>query len=85
MSKRWLGCMKIKQSSPIREHCGYNKNVPNYPNQLSVGMMLHGQYTVGKVLGQSGILDGCVCHVRDRLLLHDRQNLQCCVGLHHGR
>jgi len=54
VSKRCYGCMKVKQTSPICEHCGYNENVPNYPNQLPVGMMLHGQYTVGKVLGQGG-------------------------------
>ena len=54
MAKRCLGCMKIKENSPICEHCGYNENVPNYPNQLPVGMTLHGQYTVGKVLGQGG-------------------------------
>ena len=54
MSKRCFGCMKLKESSPICEHCGYNENVPNYPHQLPVGTVLRGQYTVGKVLGQGG-------------------------------
>ena len=54
MAKRCLGCMKLKENSPICEHCGYNENVPNYPNQLPVGTILRGSYTVGKVLGQGG-------------------------------
>ena len=54
MSKRCYGCMKLKENSPVCEHCGYNENVPNYSHQLPVGTILHGQYTVGKVLGQGG-------------------------------
>lgn len=49
-----MSCMKLKEQSPICEHCGYNENVPNYPNQLPVGTILRGSYTVGKVLGQGG-------------------------------
>jgi len=54
MAKRCLGCMKMKENSPVCEHCGYNENVPNYPHQLPIGTVLRGQYTVGKVLGQGG-------------------------------
>ena len=54
MSKRCLGCMKMKENSPVCEHCGYNENIPNYPHQLPIGTMLKGRYTVGKVLGQGG-------------------------------
>ena len=54
MTKRCYGCMKLKNNSPICEHCGYNENVPNYSHQLPVGTVLKGQYTVGKVLGQGG-------------------------------
>ena len=46
--------MKMKEQSPVCEHCGYNENVPNYPHQLPIGTVLKGQYTVGKVLGQGG-------------------------------
>ena len=54
MAKLCLGCMKMKEQSPVCEHCGYNENVPNYPHQLPLGTVLKGQYTVGKVLGQGG-------------------------------
>ena len=54
MSKLCYGCMKMKEQSPICEHCGYNENVPNYPHQLPIGTVLRDQYVVGKVLGQGG-------------------------------
>lgn len=54
MATRCPGCMRLKEKSPVCEHCGYNENVPNYSHQLPVGTKLHGQYTVGKVLGQGG-------------------------------
>lgn len=54
MEKRCLGCMKMKENSPVCEHCGYNENVPNYPHQLQIGTVLRGQYLIGKVLGQGG-------------------------------
>ena len=54
MSIRCLGCMKMKEKSPVCEHCGYNENVPNYPHQLPIGTVLQNRYTVGKVLGQGG-------------------------------
>lgn len=54
MAKRCVGCMKMKNSSPICEHCGYNENIPNLPHELPIGTMLRGQYLVGKELGQGG-------------------------------
>ena len=54
MPKRCYSCMKIKENSPVCEHCGYNENVPNYPHQLPIGTLLKEQYIVGKVLGQGG-------------------------------
>ena len=54
MAKLCLGCMKLKENSPVCEHCGYNENVPNYSHQLPMGTVLQGRYTVGKVLGQGG-------------------------------
>ena len=54
MAKRCVGCMKMKNNSPICEHCGYNENIPNLPHELPIGTMLKGQYMVGKELGQGG-------------------------------
>lgn len=54
MGKFCYGCMSPKNNSPICEHCGYNENLPNYPNQLPIGTVLNGQYLIGKVLGQGG-------------------------------
>ena len=54
MSKRCVGCMKLKNNSPVCEHCGYNENVPNENHQLPIGTVLQGRYEVGKVLGQGG-------------------------------
>ena len=54
MAKRCVGCMKMKDSSPVCEHCGYNEHVPNENHQLPIGTILQGRYQVGKVLGQGG-------------------------------
>ncbi len=54
MEKRCYGCMRLKTQSPLCEHCGYNENIDNLPHQLPLGTILHGQYEVGKVLGQGG-------------------------------
>ncbi len=54
MEKRCLGCMQLKTQSPICEHCGYNETVQNLSHQLPAGTLLHGQYMVGRVLGQGG-------------------------------
>ena len=52
--KRCFGCMKLKQNSPICEHCGSDENTPNSPHQLPRGAVLRGQYLIGKSLGQGG-------------------------------
>lgn len=54
MAKICYGCMRQKNNSPICEHCGYNENLQNYPNQLPIGTILNGQYLIGKALGQGG-------------------------------
>ena len=52
--KRCFGCMQLKESSPVCEHCGFNENVQNESHQLPMGTVLRGQYMVGKALGQGG-------------------------------
>ena len=52
--KRCYGCMKLKTSSPICEHCGYDERTQNDPHRLPAGTVLKEQYLVGKVLGQGG-------------------------------
>lgn len=52
--KRCYGCMKIKSSCPICEHCGYDENMSNASHQLPAGTVLKEQYQVGRVLGQGG-------------------------------
>lgn len=52
--KRCFGCMNIKYSTPVCEHCGYNEYAGNERHQLPCGTVLRGQYVVGKVLGQGG-------------------------------
>ena len=52
--QRCYGCMKLKQKSPICEHCGFDERVPNAPNHLPQGTLLRGQYLVGRALGQGG-------------------------------
>ena len=54
MSRRCVGCMKMKEQSPVCEHCGYNEYVPNESHQLPVGTILQGRYQIGKQLGQGG-------------------------------
>ena len=54
MAKLCFGCMKLKEKSPVCEHCGYNENIPNESHQLPIGTVLKEQYQVGKVLGQGG-------------------------------
>lgn len=54
MEKRCPGCMRMKEQSPLCEHCGCNDAIDNLPHQLPVGTMLHNQYQVGKALGQGG-------------------------------
>lgn len=54
MAKRCFGCMKLKEKSPVCEHCGYSERDKNKSHQLAAGTVLHGQYIVGKCLGQGG-------------------------------
>lgn len=46
--------MRIKQSTPICEHCGHDERTPNAPHQLPVGTVLQEQYVIGRALGQGG-------------------------------
>lgn len=50
MAKRCMGCMKMKNNSPICEHCGYDENIPNPSNTLPIGTVLRGRYQVGRML-----------------------------------
>lgn len=52
--KRCFGCMNMKTSSPVCEHCGFNEHAQNESHQLPLGTVLHDQYIVGKCLGQGG-------------------------------
>ncbi len=54
MEKRCYGCMKVKGSTPICEHCGYSERNQNKPHQLPVGHVLQERYLIGRVLGQGG-------------------------------
>ena len=54
MKNRCYGCMQMKNQSPVCEHCGFDEQQHNRPHQLPLGTVLHGQYVVGKVLGQGG-------------------------------
>ena len=54
MEKRCFGCMKLKFSSPVCEHCGYDERSQNEQEWLPVGTVLRERYQIGKVLGQGG-------------------------------
>ena len=54
MSVRCPGCMKLKENSPVCEHCGFDEGTANASHQLPAGTVLRDQYLVGKVLGQGG-------------------------------
>jgi len=51
--RRCMNCMSIT-SNYICEHCGMPSSRQNQSHQLPVGTVLHGQYQVGRVLGQGG-------------------------------
>ncbi len=51
---RCYGCMKLKNSHPVCEHCGYDETVPSEAHQLPAGTVLQNQYLIGRVLGQGG-------------------------------
>ena len=46
--------MKLKESDPVCEHCGYDARSQNNNHQLPVGTIVGNQYIIGKVLGQGG-------------------------------
>ena len=54
MEKRCYGCMKLKQESPVCEHCGFDETAENPSHQLPLGTALKEQYLIGKALGQGG-------------------------------
>ncbi len=54
MERRCYGCMRPKGEEPWCGHCGYPDTKQNKDHQLPVGTVLHGQYLVGRVLGQGG-------------------------------
>ena len=49
-----MGCMQMKENSPVCEHCGYDERSSNNTHQLPAGTIIGGQYTIGRVLGQGG-------------------------------
>ena len=48
-----MGCMSMTENE-VCEKCGWPDGRSNEPHQLPVGYVLHGQYRVGRVLGQGG-------------------------------
>ena len=50
---RCMGCMAMTENE-ICEKCGWPDGRTNEPHQLPVGYVLHGQYRIGRVLGQGG-------------------------------
>ena len=54
MAIRCYGCMKLTESIPVCEHCGYDARSENGNHQLPAGTIVGNQYILGKVLGQGG-------------------------------
>ena len=50
---RCYGCMDITENA-VCEKCGWPQDKNNEIHQLPVGTRLHGQYIIGRVLGQGG-------------------------------
>ena len=50
---RCFGCMGVTENT-VCEKCGWPLGKNNEPHQLPVGTRLHGQYVIGRVLGQGG-------------------------------
>ena len=53
MEHRCYGCMQLHDGD-FCPHCGWPVEKNNEVHQLSVGTLLHGQYEIGRVLGQGG-------------------------------
>ena len=52
--KHCPGCFQLKEGAPVCPHCGYDESSPRSPLFLPHGMILGGQYRVGRVLGRPG-------------------------------
>ena len=52
--KHCPGCFQLKDGAPVCPHCGYDESSPRSPLFLPHGMILGGQYRVGRVLGRPG-------------------------------
>ncbi|MBO7251636.1 MAG: leucine-rich repeat protein [Oscillospiraceae bacterium] len=50
MAKMCYGCMREKEQIPVCEHCGYDERSRNKFPWLPAGLILHGQYLIGKML-----------------------------------
>ncbi len=54
MEKRCFGCMGVKGEELCCPSCGWRETDQNKLHQLPTGTVLHGQYLMGRVLGQGG-------------------------------
>lgn len=54
VQKHCPGCFQLKGDVPVCRHCGYDDAAPRSPLFLPHGVMLGGQYRVGRVLGRPG-------------------------------
>ncbi|MDP3858835.1 MAG: SUMF1/EgtB/PvdO family nonheme iron enzyme [Stagnimonas sp.] len=52
--KHCPGCFQLKEGAAVCPHCGYDESTPRSPLFLPHGMILGGQYRVGRVLGRPG-------------------------------
>ncbi|MBO7253142.1 MAG: serine/threonine protein kinase, partial [Oscillospiraceae bacterium] len=66
MSERCMNCLKIKHFGRICEHCGHDSKGNLSLHVLPEGVLLAGQYLVGRVLGQGGF--GITYYGYDQLL-----------------
>ena len=52
--KHCPGCFRRKDANPVCPHCGYDESTSRSPLFLPHGVVLAGQYRVGKILGKPG-------------------------------
>ncbi|HEY1077499.1 MAG TPA: serine/threonine-protein kinase [Fontimonas sp.] len=52
--KHCPGCFVDKSSLPVCPHCGYAESAPRSPLFLPHGLVIGGQFRIGRVLGQPG-------------------------------